>query len=70
MAVKFTLEPSYYPEDNRKKIINRLFDNILWTLKYQRANRFYTLYGMDRSVKRNGHLRGYIDERSFWKGLS
>lgn len=66
MAFKCATDSSYFPEKPRKSIIIRLFENILWVLKYHRANVFYTLYGLDIKGKRG---RNYIDENTFWRKL-
>lgn len=57
---------SYYPECKRKPLLQRILENILWIVKYHRANTFYTLYGLDR---KNTSYKEYIDEKGFWRGL-
>ena len=66
MALKNAMNTSYYPEQSRKNLVKRVTENILWVLKYHRANGFYTLYGLDIKGKSS---KGYIDENSFWKKL-
>lgn len=65
-AIKMAVSASYYSECKRKPVVQRLFENIVWVLKYHRANTFYTLYGLDRKGVSG---KGYIDEKGFWRGL-
>lgn len=65
-GTKNAMNTSYYPEQSRKNLVKRVTENILWVLKYHRANGFYTLYGLDIKGKSS---KGYIDENSFWKKL-
>lgn len=67
VAVHMAFSESYYPELNRKNIVHRLIENIIWTLKYHRANTFYTLYGLDVAGSKGD---AFIDEKGFWKGLN
>lgn len=67
MALKYTMAPSYFPECERKGIVKRLLENMWYVLKYQRANGFYTLYGLDLQGRIEEE---YIDENSFWKKLN
>ncbi len=66
MSFVYAFSPSYYPEKKRKNAIVRIFENVAWTLRYQRANKFYTLYGLDVSGASGS---AYLDENSFWRGL-
>lgn len=66
VAISMAFAESYYPEKPRKDVLIRLIDNIYWVLRYQRANIFYTLYGLDIV---GGNTSNYIDEKGFWKGL-
>ena len=61
-AVKAAGADSYYPESSRKPFPARLADNLSWLVKYQEANRFYTLYGLDL---KGADPSGFIDYRSF-----
>lgn len=68
MPVAFltAMTPSYYPELERKCAAQRISENIVWVLKYHRANTFYMLYGLDVKGRSSEE---YIDENSFWKKL-
>lgn len=68
MPVAFltAMAPSYYPELERKCAAQRISENIVWVLKYHRANTFYMLYGLDVKGRSSEE---YIDENSFWKKL-
>lgn len=46
-TVKQASATSYYPEMKRKNYAKRLFENLLWLIKYNEANEFYNLYGFD-----------------------
>ena len=66
MAFRYAMADSYFPEEQRKNVMIRIWENVIWVLKYHRANGFYNLYGLD--VKGKGS-KEYIDEKSFWKKL-
>lgn len=66
MAFRYAMADSYFPEEQRKNVMIRILENVIWVLKYHRANGFYNLYGLD--VKGKGS-KEYIDEKSFWKKL-
>lgn len=46
-CILYSTQISYYPELKRRNIIIRVFDNIIWLIKNNEANYFYTLYGLD-----------------------
>lgn len=46
-AIKCANLPTYYPEMERKGYVNRLWDNIKWTVKHMSVNSYYTSYGLD-----------------------
>ena len=61
-SVKAAKADTYYPEKARKPFLQRLGDNAAWLVKYQEANRFYTLYGLDL---KGADPSGYINYRTF-----
>lgn len=66
VAMCMAFSESYYPELKRKNAAVRLIENIIWVLKYHRANTFYTLYGLDIAGSKDD---AFIDEKGFWRGL-
>lgn len=54
--------PSYYPEQKRKSFLRRVWENVLWVLKYAEVNKYYTLYGFDLVGSVN---KEFIDYLSF-----
>lgn len=55
---------SYFPEYERKKLATRIFDNLLWLLRFHEVDSFYNMYGFD--VKNGGNSpKDYIDNFSF-----
>ena len=67
MSIKYALAASYFPEEKHKNVIVRISENLVWTIRHQRANKFYTLYGFDVTGKSS---KEYVDENEFWKGLN
>lgn len=47
LAFRISNEESYSPDLERKNILARVRDNVLWLIKYREPNRFYNLYGFD-----------------------
>lgn len=65
-AIIYARGDTYYPEEQRKSVIQRILENAVWVLRYHRANAFYNLYGLDIKGKKS---KEYIDENSFWHCL-
>ena len=40
-------EPSFYPHLQRKSLLNRIGENILWGIKYHEINDWYNFWGID-----------------------
>lgn len=47
-ADKCALEISYYPEADLKSLQEKIVENKLWAKQFGEANKFYTLYGLDK----------------------
>lgn len=54
-------EPSCYPEMKRKSYLMRIYDQLLWGLKYRAINVEYNFYGMDIE----GLRQDYLDKKTF-----
>ena len=61
-AKQCALAPSYYPELELKSKHERIIENIEWAKKYGEANKFYTLYGLDR---KGSNVQEYMDYYHF-----
>lgn len=46
-AMRIADQPSYYPEQKRKKVLVRRWENLRWLIRYHEINEYYNLYGLD-----------------------
>lgn len=66
--IRITNSSSYFPEYDRKKYFNRMFENLKWLLQHHECNEFYNLYGFD-VIGKNVNQKSYQDYLHFLKEL-
>lgn len=65
LAIRQSNCETYYPELERKPYYVRVIDNLKWLIRWQEANPFYTLYGLD--IKGKDNWRDYCDASHFMR---
>ena len=63
LSIPISKQKTYYPEKRRKSRVERIFDNIIWTVKNLEPNFYYTSYGLD--IKDFHNPDDYLPYREF-----